>query len=246
MFVLVIADREVLRRYKVNLFGFGDNRLLCGEKKEVREAMSFLMSFYAGRFSLKVKGDYQMRRVNDGFRFCKYDYKQGFVHVRAEMRRRAIRGKAAGWKHYAGYRGMLLKTDSARLRHMIENNYMKLVNKHGMTVTTQRDDKVKLRDLADGSEVVPVEFSIEPSEAKAKEGYMVRLTYIHLLNGQKRLCHSIEGSEKIVEFFRLVVNGTAELHQRLHVKHDGTKVFFDEYHTTKQGACELICAELGI
>ena len=38
-----------------------------------------------------------------------------------------------------------------------------------------------MRDLADGSEVVPVEFSIEPSEAKAKEGkegYMVRLTYI--------------------------------------------------------------------
>ena len=24
------------------------------------------------------------------------------------------------------------------------------------------------------------------------------------------------------------------------------KVFFDEYHTTKQEACELICAELGI
>ena len=94
--------------------------------------------------------------------------------------------------------------------------------------------------------MVPVEFSIEPSEAKAKEGYMVRLTYIHLLNGQKRLCHSTEGSEEIVEFFRLVVNGTAELHQRLHVKHDGTKVFFDEYHTTKQEACELICAELGI
>lgn len=36
--------------------------------------------------------------------------------------------------------------------------------------------------------------------------------------------------------------GTAELY----VKHDGTKVFFDEYHTTKQEACELICAELGI
>ena len=63
---------------------------------------------------------------------------------------------------------------------------------------------------------------------------------------QKRLCHSTEGSDEIVEFFRLVVNGTAELHQRLHVKHDGTKVFFDEYHTTKQEACELICAELGI
>lgn len=249
MFVLVIADREVLRRYKVELFGFGDNRLMCGEKKEVRAAMSFLMSFYAGRFVLKVKGDYQMRRVVGGFRFCKYDYKQSYVHLRAEMRRRAIRGKAAGQKHYAGYRGMLLKTDSARLRHMIENNYMKLVNKHGMTVTTQRGDKVKLRDLADGSEVVPVEFSIEPSEAKAKEGkegYMVRLTYIHLLNGQKRLCHSTEGSEEVVEFFRLVANGKAELHQRLHVKHDGTKVFFDEYHTTKQEACELICAELGI
>ena len=249
MFTVVSADRKLLDRYNVKLFCFGDNRLICGEKQEVRQAMSFLMSYYEGRYRLSVKGDYQMRKVKDGFRFCKYDYKESYVHVRAEIRRRTIRSMKNGKSHYAGYRGMLLKTDSARLRHLIENEYMELVNRHGMTVRTQRGDKVKLRDLPDESEIVPVEYSIEPSEAKAKDGkhgFMVRLTYIHILNGHKRLCHSTEGSEEIVEFFNLVKNDKTELHQRLHVKHDGTKAFFDEFHTTKEEACELICNKLGI
>lgn len=210
MFTVVSADRELLRRYNVELFCFGDNRLIGGAKAEVREAMSFLMSYYESRYGLSVKSDYQMRKVSDGFRFCKYDYKDSYVHVRAEIRRRAIRAWKQGKQHYAGYKGMLDKTDSKRLKYLIENRYMELVNKHGMTVRTQRGDKVKLRDLADGSEIVPVEYSIEPSEAKRKEGRdgsMVRLTYIHLLNGTKRLCHSTEGSEEIVEFFKLVKDG---------------------------------------
>ena len=249
MFTVVSADRELLRRYNVELFCFGDNRLIGGAKAEVREAMSFLMSYYESRYGLSVKSDYQMRKVSDGFRFCKYDYKDSYVHVRAEIRRRAIRAWKQGKQHYAGYKGMLDKTDSKRLKYLIENRYMELVNKHGMTVRTQRGDKVKLRDLADGSEIVPVEYSIEPSEAKRKEGRdgsMVRLTYIHLLNGTKRLCHSTEGSEEIVEFFKLVKDGTQELHQRLHVKHDGTKAYFNEFHTSKEEACELICKQLGI
>ena len=249
MFTVVSADRELLRRYNVELFCFGDNRLIGGAKAEVREAMSFLMSYYESRYGLSVKSDYQMRKVSDGFRFCKYDYKDSYVHVRAEIRRRAIRAWKQGKQHYAGYKGMLDKTDSKRLEYLIENRYMELVNKHGMTVRTQRGDKGKLRDLANGSEIVPVEYSIEPSEAKRKEGRdgnMVRLTYIHLLNGTKRLCHSTEGSEEVVEFFKLVKDGIQELHQRLHVKHDGTKAYFEEFHTTKEEACELICKKLGI
>ena len=250
MFAVVSADRELLERYDVRLFCFGDNRLICGKKREVRQAMSFLMSYYEGRYGLSVKGDYQMRKVSDGFRFCKYDYKKSFVHIRAEIRRRSIRAKKKGQQHYAGYKGMLLKTDSARLRYLIENDLMELTNKHGMTVTTQRGDKVKLRDLPDGnSEIVPVEYLIEPSTVKKKDGksgMMVRLTYIHVQKNGKRLCHTTEGSEEIVEFFKLVDNGKTDLHQRLHVKQDGQKVYFEEFHTTKQEACDLICDMLGI
>lgn len=250
MVTVAEADTAVLHRYKVRLWCFGDNRLIGGERRAVREAMSFLMSCYAGRYRLEVKGDYQMRRVKDGFRFCKYDYKGSYVHVRAEMRRRAIRAWGKGMKHYAGYRGMLFKTDSARLRHMIENRHMELTNRQGMTVTTQRGDKLKLRDVADGSTVVPVEYSIEPSEARAKEGKtgdMVRLTYVAILaDGRKRLCHSTEGSEEVVGFFKLVREGKQELHQKLHVRHDGTKVYFEEFHLTKEEACALICEQLGI
>ena len=249
MFAIVGADRELLRRYNVRYFAFGDNRLIGGNKHEVREAMSFLMSYYEGRYGLTVKGDYQLRKVRDGFRFCKYDFQGSYVHVRAEMRRRAIRAYRRGQQHYAGYKGMLLKTDSQRLRQLIETHIMELTNKYGMTVRTQRGDKVKFRDLPDDSEVFPVEYAIEKSEAKAKEGkegLMVRLTYI-LRNGTaKRLCHSTEGSEEVVEFFRLVERGEQELHQLLHVRHDGTRSYFREYHTSKEEACDILCEMYGL
>ena len=76
--------------------------------------------------------------------------------------------------------------------------------------------------------------------------YFVQLVYIELKpNGDKRLCNSNEGSEEIVEFFKLVANGE-ELHQRLTVGHEGNKSFFKEYHVTKQEACDYICSKLGI
>lgn len=249
MFAIVGADREVLNRYRVKYFAFGDNRLMGGDKQEVRKAMSFLMSYYEGRYGLSVKGDYQLRKVSDGFRFCKYDFRGSYVHVRAEMRRRAIRAYRRGWQHYAGYRGMLLKTDSQRLRQLIETSIMELTNKHGMTVRTQRGDKQKLRDLRDDAEIFPVEYLIEKSEAKAKEGkegLMVRLTYILIDGEKKRLCHSTEGSEEIVEFFRLAERGETEPHQRLHVRHDGTRSYFREYHTSKEEACDILCDMFGL
>lgn len=118
-----------------------------------------------------------------------------------------------------------------------------------MKIRTQRGDKVKFRDLREDTEIFPVEYSIEPSEAKAKEGkegLMVRLTYVQLDGERKRLCHTTEGSEEIVEFFRLVERGEAELHQRLHVRHDGTRSYFSEYHTSKEEACALVCDLYGL
>lgn len=260
------CDREILRRFHVFFCCFGDNRLMGGDKKSVRKAMEFQMAYYQSALLLEVKGDYQMRKVSDGFRFCKIDYKGSFAHVRAEIRRRSIRAWRKGKQHYAGYYGMLKKTDSKHLIDLIENHYMEVVNKHGMRVTTQNGDKVKLRDLPDGTVIIPVDYKFEVSkkknedrmnELKAKGAtesdlaslpvhYFIALVYVELKpDGSKRLCHSNEGSEEIVGFFKLVADGE-DLHQRLTVGHDGNKVFFKEYHTTKEEACEYICKQLGI
>lgn len=260
------CDREVLRRYNVFFCAFGDNRLMGGEKKEVRRAMEFQMSHYESSLHLSVKGDWQMRKICDGFRFCKIDYRGTFAHVRAEMRRRAIRSWRKGRQHYAGYYGMLKKTDSRHLAGMIEHNYMEVVNKHGMRITTQNGDKLKLRDVPDGSVIIPVDYRFEVSKRKQEDrvaqlrangateseiaslpvSYFVNLTYIELKpDGSKRLCHSNEGSEEIVEFFKLVADGE-ELHQKLTIGHEGNKTFFKEYHVTKEEACEYICKQLGI
>lgn len=58
--------------------------------------------------------------------------------------------------------------------------------------------------------------------------------------------HSTEGSEEVVGFFRLVEDGKAELRQVMHIGHQGTQSYFEEYHTTKEEACDIICRELGI
>lgn len=259
------CDREILRRFNVRLFCFGDNRLICGDKQEARRAMSFQMSYYEGALLLSVKGDYHSNKVSDGFSFCKYRYYKSFVSVRAEIRRRAIRAYRKGRKHYEGYRGMFMKTDSSHLRKQIEHNYMELTNKHGMRINTQRGERKKFRDLPDGAQIHIVDFEIvvskhqrEKHEEEKKEGdivatsieprtkYYVNLTYIHVNGDRKYLYHSTEGSEEIVEAVRLLETDRSNLHQALHVGHDGTSSYFEEFHTTKEEACELICEKLGI
>lgn len=104
-------------------------------------------------------------------------------------------------------------------------------------VEPSREDKImEMRDNGASEEEI----------AAIPVDYFVQLVYIELKpNGDKRLCNSNEGSEEIVEFFKLVANGE-ELHQRLTVGHEGNKSFFKEYHVTKQEACDYICSKLGI
>lgn len=250
MLAILDADRQVLRRWNVFYCCFGDNRLIGGGRQDVLDAMEFLKSYYAGAYALEVKGDYQARRVRNGFRFCKYDYKGSFVKVRAEARRRAIRAWKQGRKHWAGVRGPLLKTDSRHLMSLIETDSMEITNRHGMTVHTQNGRKLKFRDVPKGSTVVCAEYGIVPSTAKEKEGktgWMARVLYVLITpDGKKELCHTTEGSEEILGFFRLVEEGRADLHTRLHIGTEGNKVFFEEYHTTAEEACDLICRQLGI
>lgn len=161
---------------------------------------------------------------------------------------------------------MMLKTDSRHLMNMIENNYMELTNKHGMRVTTQRGEKKKFRDLPDGSEVRIVDFEMviskhnskqKPEEEKIegdiiattkepKTKYYANLTYIYVNGDKKMLYHSTEGSEEIVEAVKVLSQDLDNIHRPLHIGHEGTSSFFEEFHTTKEEACRLICEQLGI
>lgn len=66
----------------------------------------------------------------------------------------------------------------------------------------------------------------------------------HLLSAQNKpiLCHSTESSEEIVQYFLLVKQGKAELHQRLHLGSEGNKLFYKEYHVTAADAVNYLAS----
>ena len=266
MIVISECDRMILQRYHVFFCCFGDNRLIGSyDKKAVREAMSYQMSFYEGRYNLSVKGDYQIVRVDNGFRFCKYDYFKSFVTPRAEIRRRAIRAFRKGKQHYAGYKGILDKTDSKHLQFLIEHELMKVTNKKGVTSTIQRGSEKKHKNLPDGTAVIPIEFSLHISDLRMAENaakiaeekhltkedamkqvekaYYVKLVYLALEpnDNKPHLYHSNESSQEIVEFYELVAQGKAELNQRLHKQSQGNKIFYEEYHVTEEDVIAGLC-----
>lgn len=116
------CDREVLRIFKPKFYAiFGDNRLFGDEdKQKLVKIKEYQDIYYETRFGLQLKEDYSYHKVADGFRFCKTDFNSTHTHIRSELKRRAIRGQIKGQQHYAGYKGFLMKTDSKRLRNLIE------------------------------------------------------------------------------------------------------------------------------
>ena len=116
-----MSRRDVYFRHQ--FYGaFGDNRIIMDDDREkVIKAVHWEMSYLEGRYGMHMKNDYQIVRIADGFMFCKQHFRGSFVNVRAEIRRRAIRGAIRGKQHYAGYHGMLVKTDSRKLIYMINN-----------------------------------------------------------------------------------------------------------------------------
>ena len=266
MIVISECDRMLLQHYHVFLCCFGDNRLIGSyDKNTIRKAISYQMSFYVGRYNLSVKNDYQIIKVDNGFRFCKYDYFKSFVTPRAEIRRRTIRAFRKGKQHYAGYKGILDKTDSKHLKFLIEHGLMKTTNKKGVTSTIQRGSEKKHKNLPDDTIVIPIEFSLHLSELRMAEAaaklakelhipkedaikqidkaYYVKLLYLAIESNenQPHLYHSNESSQEIVEFYMLVAQGKAKLNQRLHKQSQGNKIFYKEYHVTEADVIASLC-----
>ena len=249
MLTLTDMDNELTRRFKPQFYGaFGDNRIIMDDDREkVVEAVHWEMSYLEGRYGMEMKKDWQVVRVKNGFMFCKQKFKGSFVNVRAELRRRAIRAAGRGRQNYAGYHGMLMKTDSRRLIQLIKNDIRRLKrmkNQKGMSVRPMTGDNIKL-DKVEGMQIVITDYSIRQNHKDSE--FFVRFQFVAIGDdGSKHLYVTNNGSFEIKEFFKLAEEGKVKLPLKTKICAEGKSFYFEGYHTTSQEACELLCTKLGI
>lgn len=248
MLTLAEMDYELNRIFHPQFYGaFGDNRIIMDDDREkVIKAVHWEMSYLEGRYGMHMKNDYQVVRVADGFMFCKQHFRGSFVNVRAEIRRRAIRGAIRGQQHYAGYHGMLVKTDSRKLIHLIKNklNSLRMKNQKGMMIKPMAGELIKLNKV-EGKTIHITDYAVRKNNKDSE--YFVRFQFVVVNDdGSKHLYVTNNGSFEIKEFFKLVENGSVSLPVKTRICSEGTSYYFEQFHTSNQEACNLICEQFGI
>ena len=248
MLTLTEMDYEINRIFHPQFYGaFGDNRIIMDDDREkVIKAVHWEMSYLEGRYGMHMKNDYQVVRVADGFMFCKQHFKGSFVNVRAEIRRRAIRGAIRGQQHYAGYHGMLVKTDSRKLIYLIKNklNSLRMKNQKGMMIKPMAGELIKLNKV-EGKTIYITDYAVRKNNKDSE--YFVRFQFVVVNeDGSKHLYVTNNGSFEIKEFFKLVENGSVSLPVKTRICSEGTSYYFEQFHTSNQEACNLICEQFGI
>lgn len=248
MLTLTEMDYEINRIFRPQFYGaFGDNRIIMDDDREkVIKAVHWEMSYLEGRYGMHMKNDYQILRIADGFMFCKQHFRGSFVNVRAEIMRRAIRGAIRGQQHYAGYHGMLMKTDSRKLIYMINNrlNSLRMKNHKGMAVKPMVGELIKLNKI-EGKDVYITDYVLRKNNKDSE--YFVRFQFVVVNDdGSKRLYVTNNGSFEIKEFFKLVDSGAVSLPVHTRICSEGTSYYFEQFHTSNQEVCSLICKQLGI
>nr|DAE83688.1 MAG TPA: GROUP II INTRON-ENCODED PROTEIN LTRA/RNA, GROUP II INTRONS, RIBONUCLEOPROTEIN.8A [Caudoviricetes sp.] len=248
MLTLTEMDYEINRIFHPQFYGaFGDNRIIMDDDREkVIKAVHWEMSYLEGRYGMHMKNDYQIARVANGFMFCKQHFKGSFVNVRAEIRRRAIRGAIRGQQHYAGYHGMLVKTDSRKLIYLIKNklNSLRMKNQKGMMIKPMAGELIKLNKV-EGKTIYITDYAVRKNNKDSE--YFVRFQFVVVNDdGSKCLYVTNNGSFEIKEFFKLVENGSVSLPVKTRICSEGTSYYFEQFHTSNQEACNLICEQLGI
>ena len=248
MLTLTDMDYELNRIFHPQFYGaFGDNRIIMDDDREkVIKAVHWEISYLEGRYGMHMKNDYQIARVADGFMFCKQHFRGSFVNVRAEIRRRAIRGAIRGQQHYAGYHGMLVNTDSRKLIYLIKNrlNSLRMKNQKGMMIKPMAGELIKLNKV-EGKTIYITDYAVRKNNKDSE--YFVRFQFVVVNDdGSKHLYVTNNGSFEIKEFFKLVENGSVSLPVKTRICSEGTSYYFEQFHTSNQEACNLICEQLGI
>lgn len=248
MLTLADMDNELNSLFHIQFYGsFGDNRIIMDDDREkVTKAVHWEMSYLEGRYGMSMKNDYQIVRAKNRFMFCKQRFYKSFVNVRAEIRRRAIRGAIKGKQHYAGYHGMLAKTDSKRLIYLINNRLhsTRMKNQKGMAVKPMAGELIKLSKV-EGATIYITDYTLRQNHKDSE--YFVRFQFVAIdAEGNKHLYVTNNGSFEIKEFFELVRLGKETLPLKTIVKSEGNSFYFDGFHTSNQEACDILCQQLGI
>ena len=248
MLTLSEMDSELNKRFRPQFYGcFGDNRIIMDDDREkVTKAVHWEMSYLEGRYGMTMKNDYQIVKVKNSFMFCKQRFNKSFVNVRAEIRRRAIRGAIKGKQHYAGYHGMLTKTDSKRLIFLINNRLhsTRMKNQKGMAVKPMAGELVKLNKV-EGATIYITDYVLRQNHKDSE--YFVRFQFVAIdAEGNRKLYVTNNGSFEIKEFFELVRLGKEKLPLKTTVKCEGNSFYFDGFHTSNHEACDILCQQLGI
>ena len=247
--VLAEHDRLVLRRFPAIRFmaAFGDNRLYVGPHDTVQQAVSWDKSYHAGRYGLDVKGDYQVWRVADGFRFCKTWYSPRGARVRGEMRRRAVTG-ADKERSWPSYYGLLVKTDASRLLWMIRTDLRRLKMRDSDKVDKVSPlrfsgEPVKFDEFV-GKKVCIVDFARRDNGKESKFYY--RWQYVALYHGREMLCVCDCGSHELKQVGDKWLDQHTPMPQYVTIGRNRTSIYFVEYHKDNGDLCEETVREMGV
>ena len=238
-------DEKIVRYFKPHAyFAFGDNRMFIGDRETIMKIKTFQQSYYAGRFGLEVKGDYQICKVKDGFRFCKTWYDNGFVRIRAEMRRRAIRC-ARKPQSFAGYHGLLLKTDSKRLLKLILTRLQQMKNRQGIEIREFAGKDTEL-DKFVGTKIAVTNYCMIDNGKDSK--FYVKLQFLGKTpEDVKPLLYKTNcGHHEIKQAALLWKREQHKMPEYVTVMQKGRNIFFKEYHVTDEEACAVVKEELNI
>ena len=117
-------------------------------------------------------------------------------------------------------------------------------NQKGMAVKPMVGELIKLNKV-EGKEVYITDYVLRNNNKDSE--YFVRFQFIAVNDdGSKRLYVTNNGSFEIKEFFKLVDSGAVSLPVNTRICSEGNSFYFEQFHTSNQEACNLICKQLGI
>ena len=117
-------------------------------------------------------------------------------------------------------------------------------NQKGMAVKPMVGELIKLNKL-EGKEIYITDYVLRNNNKDSE--YFVRFQFVVVDDdGSKHLYVTNNGSFEIKEFFKLVESGAVSLPVNTRICSEGTSYYFEQFHTSNQEACSLICKQLGI
>jgi hypothetical protein len=163
------------------------------------------------------------------------------------LKRRAIRS-ADNPQSFAGYNGILEKTDSKHLLYLIRNNLKRLklryIN-HSMEVSPSRGRKVNF-DVLIGKKVFITYYKLLENGKDSKYYYTFQMISLNDDTNEPKLLRTNNGSFEIKEACKEWERDNKALPIKVTIAKEGTSFYFKEYHVTDKEACNIVINKMNI